>query len=35
MRQVFHTYEENLAAIMLVGIKQDSENNLSTDKGGT
>ena len=29
MRQVFQTYEENLAAIMLVGIKQGSENNLS------
>ena len=29
MRQVFQTYEANLAAIMLVGIKQDSENNLS------
>ncbi|MYE90397.1 class I SAM-dependent methyltransferase [Candidatus Poribacteria bacterium] len=29
MRKVFQTYEENLAAIMLVGIKQDSENNPS------
>ena len=34
MRQVFQTYEENLAAIMLVGIKQDSENDLSSDKRG-
>ena len=29
MRQVFQTYEENLAAIMLVGIKPDPENCLS------
>ena len=29
MRQVFQTYEANLAAIMLVGIKPDSENNPS------
>ena len=29
MRKVFQTYEENLAAIMLVGIKRNSENNLS------
>ena len=29
MRQVFQTYEANLAAIMLVGIKEDSENNPS------
>ena len=27
MRQVFQTYEENLAAIMLVGIKRNSEEN--------
>ena len=32
MRKVFQTYEANLAAIMLVGIKQDSENNLSDRK---
>ncbi len=29
MRKVFQTYEANLAAIMLIGIKQASENNLS------
>ena len=29
MRQVFQTYEENLAAIMLVGIKRNSENGFS------
>ena len=29
MRKVFQTYEKNLAAIMLVGIKQDSVNNIS------
>ena len=29
MRQVFQTYKENLAAIMLVGIKPDPENCLS------
>ena len=31
MRKVFRTYEENLAAIMLVGVKQDSVNNLSAE----
>ena len=30
MRKVFQTYEENLAAIMLVGIKRNPENGLST-----
>ena len=36
MRRVFQTYEANLAAIMLVGIKQDPdpENELSSDKRG-
>ena len=29
MRKVFRTYEKNLAAIMLVGVKQDYENNFS------
>ena len=29
MRKVFQTYEKNLAAIMLVGIKRDTENELS------
>ena len=29
MRQVFQTYEKNLAAIMLVGIKRNTENELS------
>ena len=29
MRKVFQTYEENLAAIMLVGIKRNTENGLS------
>ena len=29
MRKVFRTYEKNLAAIMLVGVKQDSQNDLS------
>ena len=29
MRKVFQKYEEHLAAIMLVGIKRDSENDLS------
>ena len=29
MRKVFQTYEENLAAIMLVGIKRNTQNNLS------
>ena len=29
MRKVFRTYEKNLAAIMLVGVKDDHENNLS------
>ena len=29
MRKVFRTYQENLAAIMLVGVKQDSQNDLS------
>ncbi|RKU39552.1 hypothetical protein C6496_02195, partial [Candidatus Poribacteria bacterium] len=28
MRKVFQKYEEHLAAIMLVGVKRDSENNL-------
>ena len=31
MRQVFRTYEKNLAAIMLVGIKQDSVSNPPTE----
>ncbi len=34
MRKVFRTYEENLAAIMLVGIKQDSVYNLSAENYG-
>lgn len=29
MRKVFRTYEKNLAAVMLVGVKRDSENDLS------
>ena len=29
MRKVFQTYEKNLAAIMLVGIKRNTENELS------
>ena len=29
MRQVFQKYEEHLAAIMLVGVKRDFQNNLS------
>ena len=29
MRKVFQTYKENLAAIMLVGIKRNTQNNLS------
>ena len=29
MRQVFQTYEENLAAIMLVGVKRNTQNDLS------
>ena len=29
MRKVFQTYEENLAAVMLVAIKRNSENGLS------
>ena len=29
MRKVFQTYEENLAAIILVGIKRNTENGLS------
>ena len=29
MRKVFQTYEENLAAIMLVAVKRNSENHLS------
>ena len=30
MRKVFQTYEKNLAAIMLVGIKRNPENGVST-----
>ena len=29
MRKVFQTYEENLAAVMLVAVKRNSENSLS------
>ncbi|MDE0484982.1 MAG: SAM-dependent methyltransferase [Candidatus Poribacteria bacterium] len=31
MRKVFRTYEDNLAAIMLVGVKQDFVDNLSAE----